>query len=162
MAAMPRHPGVDRDESGERTSFPWLVAGATLGAALAFGGVAAVTDRLGGDGIGMVAGAIVMILACLLSVVPGTRFGALLLAWNGLGIGCALFVIGIFSVGALMIFPLVLIAIALSSWPRSAAESIASLPAIVAQIGGFLLILFVYGVLGQVIADLLRLTGISG
>ncbi|MGI8964261.1 MAG: hypothetical protein ACR2GI_07135 [Thermomicrobiales bacterium] len=146
----------------KRRAFPLFAVGAEFGAALAFGGVAAATRYLGGNEIGMVAGSIVMTLAGLLALAPATRFGALLLTWNGLGIGVALFTIGIFSVGALMAFPLVLIAIAMSSWPRAEGESIASGPAIVALIGGFLLALLVYGVLTRMLAELLRGVGLSG
>jgi hypothetical protein len=58
-------------------------------------------------------------------------------------------VLGIFSVGALMVFPLALIAVVLSSWPRREGESIVSGPAIVVQVAGFLLPLVLYGVLGN-------------
>ncbi|CAN5786587.1 hypothetical protein BH20CHL3_BH20CHL3_09960 [soil metagenome] len=145
----------------KRRAFPLFAVGAAFGAAFAFGGVAATTRYLGGNEIGMVAGSIVMTLAGLLALAPATRFGALLLIWNGLGIGVALFTIGVFSVGALMAFPLVLIAIAMSSWPRAEGESIASGPAIVAQVGGFLLILILHGIVTRLVADLLSVVGLS-
>jgi hypothetical protein len=162
MAASSPQSVANQTEERVRGAFPWLAVTADFGAALAFGGVASVTHYLGGNGIGMVAGAIVLTIAGILLFAPATRSAALLLIWNGLGIGCALFVIGMFSVGALITVPLVLIAIAMSSWPRAEGESIASGPAIVAQVGGFLLILMLYGILNRAIADLLRFAGISG
>jgi hypothetical protein len=159
MAATHQTTGEHRD-TGNRAAFPFLATIATFGAALAFGGVGAVTWYIGGNGIGMVAGAIVLFLAGCLLPSPWTRTGALLLVWNGLGIACALFVVGVFSVGALMAFPLMLIAIAMSSWPKRDGESIVSLPAIVSQIGGFLLIPGVYGMYGDLFDDLRRLVGL--
>jgi hypothetical protein len=55
----------------------------------------------------------------------------------------------------------VLIAIAMSSWPRAEGESIASGPAIVAQVGGFLLILILHGIVTRLVADLLSVVGPS-
>jgi len=155
----PDAPG-DRPEPGGRVAFPVLAVGATFGAALAFAGVGAVTWSLGGDGIGMVAGAIVSLLAGVMALVPATRPGALLLVWNALGIGCAMFVIGIFSVGALVAFPLLLLAIALSSWPRRAGESIASISAIAVQVAGFLLVPALYGLYDDLFAGLRNLAGL--
>ena len=143
----------------ERETFPSLAALATFGAALAFGGIGMATHALGGNPVGMVAGAVVMTLAGVLLLVPHVRSGALLLAWNGLGIAVGMFVIGIFSVGALMIFPLTLIAITLSAWPRREGEPVASWPAIVVQVCGFLLVLALYGVLDMVADDLASLVG---
>lgn len=160
MATSTHVPAVTHMDHGTRAAFPVLAVGATFGAALAFAGVGAVTWNLGGNGIGMAAGAIVSLLAGLLLLTPVTRSGALLLLWNALGIGCALFVIGIFSVGALIAFPLVLLAIALSSWPRRDGESIASLPAIAVQVAGFLLVPALYGFYDGPAADLRRLTGL--
>lgn len=141
MVAMPHQSPA----SSERKGFPALALFATLGAALAFGGVAAVTRALGGNPVGMVAGAIVMALAGSLLLVPAGRPGALLLAWNGLGIAVGMFVVGIFSVGALMAFPLTLAGIALSSWPRRPRESAITPAAIVVHVGGFLLVALLYG-----------------
>ncbi len=145
--------------SRERTSFPSLAALATFGAALAFIGVGAATRALGGDPVGMAAGAIVMTLAGVLLLAPRTQPGGLLLAWNGLGIAAGLFVIGIFSVGALMIFPLTLTALALSSWPRTEGEGVASPAAMVVQVTGFLLAMALHGVLHDVTTGLRRLVG---
>ncbi|MDQ3657160.1 MAG: hypothetical protein M3457_19070 [Chloroflexota bacterium] len=150
----------DRTGPETRTAFPALAVGAAFGAALAFAGVGAVTWNLGGNGIGMVAGAIVSLLAGLLALLPVTRLGSLLLLWNALGIGCAMLLIGIFSVGALVAFPLVLLAIALSSWPRRDGESIASIPAIAVQVAGFLLVPALYGLYDGPFADLLNLVGL--
>jgi hypothetical protein len=122
---------------GHRTVFPILALGASIGAALAFVVVGEITRHLGGDSITMTAGAAVMVLASALLPAPVTRTWSLLLVWNGLGIALALMLIGIFSVGALIIFPLALIALALSAWPRQPGESIASAPAIAAHLAGF-------------------------
>lgn len=146
-------------ESGTHRPFPAVSVGAAFGAALAFAGVGAIAWNLGGNGAGLAAGAVVSLLAGLLGLLPATRTGALLLLWNALGIGCAMFVLGIFSVGALVAFPLVLLAIALASWPRRAGESIASGPAIVVQAAGFLLVFMLAGISGDWAAAALRLVG---
>lgn len=160
LAVMSHDAPGDRAGPGTRPAFPVLVVGALFGAAFAFAGVGAVTWSLGGNGVGMVAGAIVSLLAGLLALLPVTRTGALLLVWNALGIGCALFVIGVFSVGALVLFPLVLLAIALSSWPRREGESIASIPAIAVQVTGFLLVPALYGFYHEPLDALRNLIGL--
>lgn len=154
----PDAPG-DRTGPGTRTAFPAIAVGAAFGGALAFAGAGAVTSNLGGDGTGMLAGAIVSLLAGFLALFPGSRTGALLLVWNALGIGCGMFVIGIFSVGALVAFPLVLLAISLSSWPRRAGESIVNGPAVAVYVAGCLLALALTGLFGEGAADALRLAG---
>jgi len=160
LAVMSNDAPGDRAKPGARTAFPAVAVGATFGAALAFAGVGAVAWNLGGNGIGLVAGAVVSLLAGVLAMLPITRTGALLLVWNALGISGAMFVIGIFSVGALVAFPLVLLGIALASWPRRDGESIASVPALVVQVTGFLLVLALYGGYGTILADLRRLIGV--
>ncbi len=157
LAVMTNDAPGDRAEPGTRTAFPALAVGAAFGAALAFAGAGAVTWNLGGDGIGMVAGAIVSLLAGLLALLPASRTGGLLLLWNALGIGGAMLLIGIFSVGALVAFPLVLLAIALSSWPRRDGESIVSIPAIAVQAAGFLLVPALYGLYDDLFAGLRNL-----
>ncbi len=160
MAMTSHLPVETAPERDAHAAFPALAVGSAFGAALAFAGVGAVTWNLGGNGIGMVAGAIISLLAGLLALPPATRSGALLLVWNALGIGCALFVIGIFSVGALVAFPLVLLAIALSSWPRRDGESIVSIPAIAVQAAGFLLVPALYGLYDDLFAGLRNLAGL--
>jgi hypothetical protein len=145
--------------TGDRTTFPVPALLATAGAALAFAGVGAAVGYLGGNSVGMAAGALVMLLAALLLPVPAARGGALLLTWNGLGIATGLFVAGIFSVGALMIFPVALIAVALSSWPLAPGRPVASGPAIVVHIAGFLLALALSGILDDFAASLAGLAG---
>jgi hypothetical protein len=131
---------------GHRIAFPILALGASIGAAVAFAVVGGITRHLGGNSITMTAGAAVMLLASVLLPAPATRTWSLLLVWNGLGVALALMLIGIFSVGALVIFPLALIALALSGWPRQPGESIASAPAIAAHLAGFgTIFLIVYG-----------------
>ncbi|HYI23848.1 MAG TPA: hypothetical protein VD767_00425 [Thermomicrobiales bacterium] len=142
-----QHPTADRYLNRESTGFPLLAVLSAIGAGLAFAGVGMATRSLGGNPAGMVAGAVVMLTAGISLLAPATRAISLLLTWNGLGIAIGILVVGIFSVGALMAFPLALIAIALSSWPRKAGESVASGPAIVVQVSGFLLVLALYGVL---------------
>lgn len=149
----------DRTGPGAPRAYPVLAVSTTFGAALAFAGVGTVTSNLGSDGIGLAAGAIVALLAGVMALVPATRPGALLLVWNALGIGGAMFVIGIFSVGALVAFPLVLLGITLASWPRRDGESIASVPAIAVLVTGFLLGLALYGVDETVVTNVRRLAG---
>ncbi len=126
-----------RITQGRLTAYPFLALGASIGAAIAFVAVGAIARHLGGNSVAMTAGAIVMALASALLVVPATRLWSLLLVWNGLGIALALMLIGIFSVGALIIFPLALIALTLSAWPRKPGEAIASVPAIASHLAGF-------------------------
>lgn len=126
-----------RTAQGHGAAYPFLALGASMGAAVAFLAVGAVTRHLGGNSITMTGGAAVMALASVMLVVPATRVWSLLLVWNGLGIALALLLAGIFSVGALIVFPLALIALTLSAWPRRPGESIASVPAIAAQLAGF-------------------------
>lgn len=151
----------ETNQSGHRWggTFPGTSFVASLGAVLAFVGVGAVTRHQGGNAVGMLIAAGVMALAALLLVLPATRVWALLLTWNGLGIGLSLLVIGIFSVGALIAFPLVLIALALSSWPRAEGESIVSAPAMVVEVCGFLLMPLMYGLLGDIVTDLRQWLG---
>ncbi len=125
--------------------FPFVAVASTVGAALAFGGVALATSALGGDPAGLVAGAVVMVGAGTCLLVPATRQTALLLAWNGLGIAFGMFTVSLFSVGALMAFPLALVALALSSWPRRHGEPIVSGPAMVVLGAGFILALVLHG-----------------
>ena len=160
LAVMSHDAPGDRTGPETRTAFPALAVGAIFGAALAFAGVGAVTWNLGGNGVGMVAGAIVSLLAGLLALLPVSRTGGLLLRWNALGIGGAMLLIGIFSVGALVAFPLVLLAIALSSWPRRDGESIVSIPAIAVQAAGFLLVPALYGLYDDLFAGLRNLAGL--
>lgn len=126
-----------RSTQGHRTAYPFLALGASIGAAITFVVVGAITRHLGGTSIIMSAGAIVMAIASALLILPATRVWSLLLVWNGLGIALALMVLGVFSVGALIIFPLALIALTLSAWPRQPGESIASVPAIASHLAGF-------------------------
>jgi hypothetical protein len=139
----------DHNRSLDQAGFPALAILAVFGAALAFAGAGAATRYLGGNPAGMVAGAAVLAAAGMCLLIPATRPLALLLTWNGLGIAVAMLVMGIFSVGALMAFPLALIAVGLSSWPRREGDSIVSGPAIVVQIAGFLLPFVLYGVPGS-------------
>jgi len=161
MAALPQHFPREDDDRPARVTIPWFTVAATLVSALMFAGGAVVSDMYGGNPAGMVAGAMVLALAGLLLPLPGTGGIALLLVWNGLGIALAMFLIGLFSFGMLVTFPLVMIGLALSSWPRAEGEPVASLPAIVAQVGGFVLPFLLYGALDDIGRDLLRLVGLA-
>lgn len=120
---------------------PIVAMGLCLAAAAAFVAVAIVAEIQGGRATVMALGAPVIGLAGILVAPPATRTGALLLAWNALGIGAGLLLLGLFSVGALIAFPVILIVLALSFWPRTDALSVFSLPGLIAQVGGFLVIL---------------------
>lgn len=113
-----------------------LAVGALVVATAAFGVVGIVTSALGGRGGLMATPSVVTTLATFCVLFPDTRGFGLLLTWNALGLGIGLLVIGIFSVGALMVFPVVLLVLALSSWPREPGDSIATWPAQLALIGG--------------------------
>jgi hypothetical protein len=148
----------DHNHTFDQAGFPAVAILAVFGASLAFAGAGAAVRYLGGKPAGMVAGAVVMAVAGTFLLIPATRPIALLLTWNGLGIAAAMLVLGIFSVGALMAFPLALIAVALSSWPRQAGDSIISGPAIAVQVAGFLLPFVLYGVAGNPASWLSALT----
>lgn len=151
----------ETNQTGHRWggAFPGTSFAASLGAVVAFVAVALVTRHQGGNPVGMLVAGGVMALATLLLIPPPTRLWALLLTWNGLGIGTALLIIGIFSVGALIAFPLVLVALSLSSWPRVEGASIISAPAMVVNVCGFLLMPVMYGMLGDIVTDLRQWLG---
>ncbi len=113
-----------------------VAVGALLAATAAFGAVGIVTSALGGRGGLMATPAVVTALAAFCVLFPDTRGFGLLLAWNALGLGLGLLVVAIFSVGALMVFPVVLLVLALSSWPRDPGASIVTWPTQIALIGG--------------------------
>lgn len=117
--------------------------GATLAASVAFIALGVVTSSLGGRWMFMAAPSAVTMLAAFFVLFPDTRPFALLLTWNSLGLAIALLLVGIFSVGALVVFPLVLIVLALASWPRPSGTSVFSGAAMFAQGGGFLVILVI-------------------
>ncbi len=145
MRAQPSIPQTSAEEGNERA--PWLAAGLLLGAALAFWGVSLAAERLGEPHLGLQAGVVLSALAAVLAVPPPTRVPGLLLAWNGLGLAVGLFVIGVFSVGALMAFPLLLLVLALGSWPSGPGSrlTMASLPAVIAEVGGLALAVLLSG-----------------
>jgi hypothetical protein len=136
----------DHNRTLDQARVPAVAILAVFGAALAFAGVGAATRSLGGNPAGMVAGAAVLAAAGVCLLIPAARPIALLMTWNGLGMAVAMLVLGMFSIGALMAFPLALIAVGLSSWPRQEGDSIVSGPAIVVQLAGFLLPFVLYGV----------------
>jgi len=114
----------------------------TLGAAFALGGVGLGIMHLGGERIilAIALGVVVLLGSATYLLILRTRATALLLLWHAFGMVLALLLIGIFSVGALMLFPIALIAVALSSWPREEGQSIVTVPAMAAEIMGFALI----------------------
>lgn len=61
-----------------------------------------------------------------------------LLLWNALGWGLGLSILGLPSIGATPLLPLVLLAIALTFWPRPDDLPIPWLGAMIALVGGFL------------------------
>lgn len=134
------HP--ERRPGALRSPIPVLAVTATLGAAFALGGVGLAIMHLGGERIILAIGLGMVVLlgsaTCLL--ISSARATALLLLWNAFGMVLALLLIGIFSVGALMQFPIALIAVALSAWPREEDQSIVTIPAMAAEIMGFALI----------------------
>ncbi len=113
-----------------------VAVAALLAASAALGAVGFATTALGGRGGLVVTPAVVTTLAAFCVLFPDTRGFGLLLAWNALGLGLGLLVIAIFSVGALMVFPVVLLVFALTSWPRMPGDSIVTWPTQIALIGG--------------------------
>lgn len=124
-----------------------LAVGALLAATAAFGVVGMVTSALGGRGGLVSIPAVVTTLAAFCVLFPDTRGFGLLLTWNALGLGIGLLLVAIFSVGALMVFPVVLVVLALSSWPREPGAALSTWPTWIALIGG------VAVVLGFLLAD---------
>lgn len=87
-------------------------------ATLAFGAVGMVTNAQGGHGWLAASPGVLTALAAFCVLFPDTRGFGLLLAWNALGFGLGLLGVGLFSVGAVMVFPVVLVIFALATWPR--------------------------------------------
>jgi hypothetical protein len=139
MATTPRDPTTDPKDTGKRGAFPVTSALAAAGAAFAYGGCAYLVNRIGGR-IGGEAGWGVLVLgiSALLMPLRFARVFAVLLLWNGLGVVLASLLLGITGSGAIMIFPVVLIALALSSAPIEATAPIGAWPATTVLVVGFL------------------------
>ena len=145
MAAVSHRPTPERDAVAEPapTRLPVLSALALIATLLAFLGVGIVIRDQGGSTIGTTAGAVVTGLGLLFIVPAMTRVFALLLVWNAVGIATGLFAVGLVSVGALLAVPLALLVFALVSWPSTLKLPALSLPAVIAQVGGFALVILV-------------------
>ena len=105
-------------------------------ATLAFGAVGVVTNAQGGHGWLAASPAVVTALATLCVLFPDTRGFGLLLAWNALGLGLGLLGVGLFSVGAVMVFPVVLVIFALATWPRLPGSPVLPPAVTMALVGG--------------------------
>ncbi len=118
-----------------------LAVVALLAATAAFGVVGLITSAQGESGGIMATPAVVTALAAFCVLFPDTRGFGLLLAWNALGLGLALLLVAIFSVGALMVFPVVLVILALASWPRGTGDRLTTWPTHLAFAGGLAVML---------------------
>jgi hypothetical protein len=105
-------------------------------ATLAFGAVGVVTNAQGGHGWLVASPAVVTSLATFCVLFPDTRGFGLLLAWNALGIGLGLLGVGLFSVGAVMVLPVVLLIFALATWPRWPGSPVLPPAVAMALVGG--------------------------
>lgn len=149
MVTMPLPPATDPhpDETGPAVPLPLLAAGWLGGGAVALVGVGLIGRHLGASAYVAMTflNAMVVLLAALAALVPRLRTAGLLLAWNGLGVALSLLAFGLFSVGALVALPVILIALGLSAWPREAGNSPISVPPTIALVGGCLLLPVAYG-----------------
>jgi hypothetical protein len=105
-------------------------------ATVAFGAVGLVTSAQGGHGWLSASPAVVTGLATFCVLFPDTRGFGLLLAWNALGLGLGLLGVGLFSVGAVMVFPVVLLIFALATWPRLPGTPVLPPAVTLALVGG--------------------------
>ncbi len=149
MVTMPLPPATDPPLTETRPAAGVVAAGWLLGAAIALGGVGLIGRRLGASAqVEMTfLSAGVVLLAAISAVLPfpATRTAGLLLAWNGLGVALSLLALGLFSVGALVALPVILIALGLSAWPRGVGEPLVSVPVLIALAGGALVVPGAYG-----------------
>lgn len=165
MVTMPYPPATTDPHPHEpRPAIPLLAASSLCSAAIALVGVGLIGRYLGASAYVwlMFLNAAVVLLGALLgalgAVSPAARTPALLLTWNGLGVSLSLLALGLFSLGALIVLPIILIAIGLSAWPRAEGESLVSGPALIALAGGCLFLPAAYGM----IAFLDWLAGVAG
>lgn len=105
-------------------------------ATLAFGAVGMVTNAQGGHGWLAASPAVLTALATFCVLFPDTRGFGLLLAWNALGVGLGLLGVGLFSVGAVMVLPVVLVIFALATWPRGPGTPVLPPAVTMALVGG--------------------------
>ena len=117
------------------------LAGLVL-ATLAFWAVGAVTDSQGGHGWLAATPTVVTALATFCVLFPDTRGLGLLLAWSALGMGLGLLGVGLFSVGAVMVFPVVLLVFALATWPREPGAPVLPPAVTMALVGGVVVALW--------------------
>lgn len=129
-----------------RPALPYLAASVTFAGAGAMLGVGVTARGQGFDRVVPVTSlaAAILALAVVGALVSWLREGGFVLAWNALGIALALLGIGIFRVGAIAAFPVVLIALALAAWPRGT-ERVGVVPCAIACLGGAGLIPAVLG-----------------
>lgn len=87
--------------------------------------------------------AALILIAAVLALANGEGIphwlGALLL-WAAFGLTLSLMIIAIFSIGLVMGIPLIFIGFGLKAWPRPAGQSIFSVPGMLAQVAGFLML----------------------
>ena len=142
MVTMPHFPATDPhpDKIGRAMPSSLLAAAWMLGAAIALVGVWAIGRQVGALTYVwvMLMNALVVLLAALGALIPATRTAGLLLAWNGLGVSLSLLALGLFSVGALIAMPVILITLGLSAWPRGERETLIGGPAMIVLVGGCL------------------------
>lgn len=149
MVTMPFPPSTEPhpDETGRAMPSSLLATGSLGGAAIALVGAGLIGRQLGASAYVwmMLLNALVALLAACGVLIPATRPAGLLLAWNGLGVSLSLLALGLFSVGALIAVPVILIGLGLSAWPRGVGEPIVNGPAMLALAGGCLFLPAAYG-----------------
>lgn len=80
----------------------------------------------------------ILIGAAVISLIPQLKPFAELLVWNGTGWSAGLAVLGLESVGAMPLWPIMLAALALTFWPRQEDRHVPASAIAVALIGGVL------------------------
>lgn len=126
----------------DRPSFLTSVV-ALLAASAAFVALGIITSHQGGDGYLSGAPSVVTLLAAFCVLFPDTRSFGQLLTWNTFGLALTSLAFGLFTVGALAVLPLMLVLLALVTWPNSPGQSSISPPTIGAFLGGCLVVLVI-------------------
>lgn len=83
--------------------------------------------------------AVILLITSIGPLHPATSLIGQVLLWNGIGWTIALAVLGLESVGSLPLWPLILAALALTFWPRTAETTLPPVAIAISLLGGFLI-----------------------
>jgi hypothetical protein len=159
MAAMSHTPTTEATTSEEQARFPLLAVGSAFATSAAFIGVGIITRDQGGHAMATGFGSVASGLAALFLIPGWTRLFALMMTWNALGIAAGLFAVGLLTVGAIMVLPLVLVVFTLASWPETMPLRWSSPAALIAIAGGAALVILIASLDGDLWPRLTSLVG---